>query len=258
MTVHLYLSFAPEALITSMLSPEEFGDYYATGEHKKQRGQVMFAELDPAFRHPFFRIEEGLARCVPHSDGSPKKSVYIATYRVLEHVPLGAMRAFYLGTAFGEVLALPRADYTAPPEETLHLYQEITPITPLVVSTLNPHDFYTFLTQDPSSLIHLPAVAFVELRLDRLAQDPEYGEIGDLPYPYIHHLRECLIEVQHKEATHTKMVNRVQPPDFPYRAIKNGLFVGNAAELAYFPLPPREELRSTYYRWWRSANRVGN
>ena len=31
MTVHLYLSFIPEALIASMLPPEEFGDYYAVG-----------------------------------------------------------------------------------------------------------------------------------------------------------------------------------------------------------------------------------
>ena len=45
----------------------------------------MFVELGPDFRDEFFRIDEGFA--LPHADGTPKKSVYISTYRVLEHVP---------------------------------------------------------------------------------------------------------------------------------------------------------------------------
>jgi len=32
------------------------------------------------------------------------------------------------------------------------------------------------------------------------------------------------------------------------------LYIGNSTGLIFFPLPPREELRNTYYRWWRSAN----
>lgn len=255
MTIHLYLSLVPEALIASMLPPDRFGDYYATGEHKKSKGEAMFVELEPDFRDEFFRIDEGFARCVPHADGTPKKSVYISTYRVLEHVPTSVMRKFYLVTAYGEVLGMNRADFVDTSGDDLHLYQEIAPVNPLVVSTLNPVDFYDFLTKDPTSMIHLPAIAFVELRLGNLVADPEFGAVGDLPYPYIHHLRESLIDVRHKKPTHTKMVNRVQPPDFPYRTIKNGIFLGNRKELVYFPLPPRDELRSTYYRWWRSANK---
>ncbi len=253
MTIHLYLSLMPEALIASMLGPEEFGDYYAVGTHKKLHGQAMFAELDPAFRHPFFRIDEGLERCVPHVDGSPKKSVYISAYRVLEHIPLDMIRKFYLVTAYGQVLGLKRASSFEPGPEGLHLYQEIAPLQPLVVSTLNPLEFYRFITQEPSSLIHLPAISFVELQLGQLAKDPEFGEVQDLPYQYINHLRECLLELRTKQIQ-TKMVNRVQPIEFPYRVIANGIFIGNQKELAYYPLPSREELRSKYYRWWRSAN----
>ena len=47
MTVHLYLSLIPEALIASMLTPEEFGAYYAVGSEKKSRGQAIFFEIDP-------------------------------------------------------------------------------------------------------------------------------------------------------------------------------------------------------------------
>ena len=35
--IHLYLSLIPEALIASMLTPEEFGVYYAVGTANKSR-----------------------------------------------------------------------------------------------------------------------------------------------------------------------------------------------------------------------------
>lgn len=255
MEIHLYLSLTPEALIASMLSPTEFGTYYAVGSAKKSRGQAIFFEVDPNFRHEYFRIDEGIRRCVPHEDGSPKASIYISVYRVLEHVPLGALQRLYLVTQDGRSLGLdPTWDV---PEEAgkLHLYQEIAPVHPLVVSTLGPRQFFELIVKTPLSLVSLPAICFAELRLGELAEDPEHGEIHDLPYPNIPHLRQCLMELQ-KKTVHTKMVDRISPATFPYRTIKNGVFVGNAAEdrLLYFPLPSPEELRSKHYYWWRSAN----
>lgn len=254
MTVHLYLSLIPEALIASMLSPEEFGSYYAVGSHKKLHGQAMFIELSPDFRHDFFKIEAGIERCVPHENGSPKRSVYISTYRVLEHIPLEVMQNIYLVTGYGEVLSLERGETIPQQNKTdLNMYQEIAPVHPLVVSTLSPEEYYQFLTHNPDSLVHFPAVCFVDLQLGELADDPEHGAIRDLPYSYIHHLRECLLEVREKQI-HTKIVNRVETVEYPYRMIKSGIFLGNNEGLVYFPLPARDELRGKYYRWWRSAN----
>ena len=68
MTIHLYFSLIPEALIASMLSPEEFGQYYSTGHQFKSKGQAIFFEVDPTFRHEFFNIDEGFKRCTPHPD----------------------------------------------------------------------------------------------------------------------------------------------------------------------------------------------
>ncbi len=253
MTQHLYLSLVPEALIASMLSPEQFGSYYAVGTTKKQHGQAMFIELDPAFRHEYFHIEDSLKRCVPHEDGAPKRSVYIATYRVLEHVPMDAFLKLYLVTAYGEVLALERSADIPESDADLHMYQEIAPVHPLVVSSRGPKRYYEFMTQNPDKSIYLPAICFVELQLGTLAEDPEHGARQDLPYPSLHHLRECLMELKRK-TVHTKMVNRVSSVEFPYRMIKSGIYVGNAKQLAYFPMPSRDELRDKYYRWWRSAN----
>ena len=253
MAIHLYLSMIPEALIASMLTPEEFGVYYAVGAKKKARGQAIFFEIDPNFRHEFFDIEEGMRRCVPHEDGTPKRSIYISVYRVLEHISLDAIQRLYLVTQDGRVRGLGPSEDLPDNGEGLHLYQEIAPVHPLVVSTLGPRDFYELIVKNPTTLLSLPAVCFVELSLGELAKDPIYGAVGDLPYANIEHLRQCLVDLSTK-TVHTKMVDRIHPASFPYRMIKNGIFVGNQERLLYFPLPSREELRARHYRWWRSAN----
>ena len=68
MNIHFYLTLIPEALIVSMLDPDEFAAYYAIGERGKSKGQVLFIEIDSSFRHDFFRIDEAVARCVPDKD----------------------------------------------------------------------------------------------------------------------------------------------------------------------------------------------
>jgi hypothetical protein len=252
MTVHLYLSLIPEALIASMLSPEEFGNYYAVGSKKKSRGQAMFFEIDPGFKSSFFHIKEALDRCVPHEDGSPKRSIYLSVYRVLENIPLKALQKLYLVTQDGRTLGVEMARALPAEEKGLHLYREIVPVPPLVVSTLAPKAFYDLIVRNPTSLIKLPAVCFVELRLGELADDPQNGDVCDLPYENIDHLRNCLMEL-HGKTIHTKMVDRLPPRSIPYRTIKYGVFVGNTERLIYYPLPPWEKLKKTDYAWWRSA-----
>ncbi len=254
MGVHLYLSMIPEALIASMLTPEEFGVYYAVGSEKKSRGQAIFFEIDPDFRHPELAIDEGIRRCVPHPDGRPKNSIYITVYRALERVPMDAIGNLYLVTQDGRVLGLEGTALNIP-EDTggLHLYQEIAPVHPLIVSTLGPKAFYDLIVKNPISLLTLPAVCFAELRLGELAHNPEYGSVGDLPYPNIDHLRQCLTDLSSKEV-HTKMVDRLSSAAFPYRMLKSGIFLGNTEKLLFFPIPSQEELRAKHYQWWRSAN----
>ena len=252
MAVNLYLSLIPEALIASMLSPEEFGAYYAVGSEKKSRGQAIFFELDPKFRSKAFQIDEGIARCVPHDDGSPKRSIYISVYRVLENVPMDAIKKLHLTTQDGRTLSIEPSSKVPGNGEGLHLYREISPVTPLVASALGPQDFYELIVKNPTSLVKLPAVCFAELRLGNLAMDPVNGDIGDLPYSNLEHLRTVLADLRTK-SIQSKMVDRMPTTGIPYRTIKNGFFVGNAEKLLYFPLPEEEELVKDHYRWWRSA-----
>jgi len=253
MGTHLYLSMVPEALVASMLTPEEFGVYYAVGTEKKSRGQAIFFEIDPEFRHEDLPIEEGFKRCTPHEDGSPKRSVYITVYRALERIPLDAIRKLYLVTQDGRVLGVDPEPNIPADSAGLHLYQEIAPVHPLIVSTLGAVKFYDLIVKNPASLLTLPTVCFAELQLGELADNPEYGSVGDLPYTNIDHLRQCLVDLRTK-TVHTKMVNRLSPAAFAYRTLKSGIFVGDAEKLIFFPLPSQEELRAQHYRWWRSAN----
>lgn len=252
MTVHLYLSLIPEALLVSMLSPEEFGNYYAVGSQKRSRGQAIFFEVDPKFKSKYFQIEEGIRRCVPHEDGSPKRSIYISIYRVLENIPLQALQKLYLVTQDGRTLEVEMSHSFPKEEKELHLYREIAPVPPMVVSPLAPRAFYDLIVRSQTSLIKLPAVCFTELRLGELANDPQNGAIGDLPYDNMDHLRVCLLELRGKPV-HAKMFDRLPPRTIPYRTIKNGIFVGNTEKLIYFALPPWEELKKSNYSWWRSA-----
>jgi hypothetical protein len=248
----LYASLVPEALIASMLTPEEFGAYYAVGTEKKARGQALFVEIDPAFRDPFFKIDEGIARCVPHPNGEPKRSVYISVYRVAEHLPISALGSLYLATNDGRVAELPKAE---PPESSgkeMHLYQEICPVNPLVVSTKGPEPFYRFMADRSQVLFPLPALYFADLKLGGLAEDPERGDSSELPYSNLDHLRQCLVEIRTKQIA-TKIVDRNHSVVFPYRTVRTGFYFGKGQELAYYPMPSKEDLLNRLYPWWRSA-----
>jgi hypothetical protein len=259
MTVYLYFSLIPEALIASNLPPEKFGQYYATGSDYKSKGQCLFFEVDPNFRSDYFDLATAIGRCVPTADGTPKHSVYVSVYRVLEHLPISALGRLYLTTSYGHTLGLDRGEQLPEKESCLHLYQDLAPVNSLVVSNLDPASFYESVTTSPTKFIRFPSLCFVELLLDELAKDPENGQANDLPYPFIHHLREALMVLKPRtddqaSSKDSKMVHRVHSLEFPYRMIKNGIYVGNGAELVFYPMLSHRELRESHNQWWRSAN----
>ena len=112
--------------------------------------------------------------------------------------------------------------------------------------------FYDLVVKTPTSLLSLPVICFVELRLGELAHDPAHGAVRDLPYSNLDHLRDCLIDLKTK-TVHAKMVDRVHPAAFPYRMIKGGVFLGNEKRLVVYPMLSQEELRARFYPWWRST-----
>ena len=252
MNNYLYLSLIPESLIASQLSPEEFGSYYAVGTLKRSRGQAIFFEVEPGFESDYFDWGEMEKRCVPHPDGRPKRSAYLSIYRALEHVPLSAIKKLYLATDDGRVLGLERGEYAPPTFPRHYLYQELCPITPRIVANLDPREFTRFLT-DRTKAVSVETIAFCDLRLDRLARDPEANGIDDLPYRNIGHLRDCLKELESKPNKNTKAVSRAMHQELLFRTIECGFFVGRGDEVIHFPMPTLEHLEREHYEWWRSA-----
>ncbi|MEJ2702687.1 MAG: hypothetical protein P8Z79_09635 [Sedimentisphaerales bacterium] len=251
MDTYLYLLLYPESLVVSMLGPSEFGTYLATGTQKRVREQAIFFQLDNKFESDYFDLAKARKACVPHEDGQPKHSVYVSTYRVLEHIPLDAIGDQWLITRDGRPLQLKRAQAPADFKGKYHLYQELCPVHPLIASTLNPLDFGAFIA-DPSVPVSVPRICFVELDLAGLADDPAGGDSANLPYHNVQHIRDCLMELGDTSKI-TKTVNRIEQEQIPYRCVKSGFFIADQKSLAYYAFPSQADMEDKYHDWWRSA-----
>jgi hypothetical protein len=252
MSKYVYLTCTPEALVASMLPPEGFGMYLSTGTKKRNKGQTIFFEVDLGKIENLIDMESLNKRCVAKEDGSPKSSVYLSVYRALEMIPLSALKSLYLTTDHGCALELKSVPYDKSREQTdaLHLYQELSPVTPLVASGLAPSAFLKRLT-DGSRPIILPKLFFVELKLGELATDPLGGSAEHLPYPNIGHLRDCLEILKGEYEKHMKTVQRIFSGTLLYRTIATGFYVGSKDEIMFYPYPSMKELEDINYEFFR-------
>ncbi len=254
MKTYLYFTLVPEALIASMLPPEKFGTYRAVGVEEATHGPEIFFQIEGlTSSNSSLPVDDIERLCVPHSDGSPKKSAYIAIYRVLELLPLETIKTMYLVTRDGRVLAIDPVSELPKFDTKFYLYQQMWPAHPQIVSTLNPEEYCRFMTSGETNLF-VPKICFFDLRLGGLSNDPENADAVDLPYKGIEHLRNCLLQIDDRTTKKTKTADRIHPPWFPYRSIKNGAFLGNKERILYYPFPNKQELQTKHYQWWRSAS----
>jgi hypothetical protein len=252
MKTYLYLSLLPESLVASHLPPEEFASYLATGSQKRARGQAVFFKLTDAYAAE--RIAKaGLGDNLGRPGELTRKSAYLGIYRIVEEVPADAIETLYLVTEDGRSLAIKPADYVPEIGPRYHLYQQFSPASTRIVSQLEPRDFVKNIT-DKTKRVSLPALVFAELKLDRLADDPEAEGADNLPYPNIPHLRDCLRELRTFNKT-SKTVIRFFSQDVLFRTLHRGFYYGNDdGAFLFFPMPSRETLEGEFYPWWRSAN----
>jgi hypothetical protein len=253
MKKYIYLTATPEALIASMLPPEEFGSYLSTGTKKRNKGQAIFFEVDLGHIENVIDVDSLNSRCVPKPDGKPKSSVYLSVYRVLETIPLAALKSLYLTTDNGFTLELKKSAYDLSKEISgkLHLFQELLPVTPLVASELTPSAFLKRLTNG-SIPISIPKLFFVDLKLGELATNPLTGSIEHLPYTNVGHLRDCLEILKGEYEKHMKTVQRIYSGSLLYRTIESGFYVGSKDEMYFYPYPSLSELETINYEFFRS------
>ncbi len=254
----LYQILAPNpALVASQLDPEEFARHYTAGSVRYYAAKVVFAEIDLNFRHPYFKIDEGLAGLIPHEDGRPKATKFISTYRVLEHIDLNAIKRVLLSTPEGYTLELNDAPYTKTHESGyLRIFAEISPLRMLVLSRLDFPAFGKYIT-DPDFPKGAPKQFYtqVELDIEHFLSDFEKRPTMHPPIPGLHpsKLREAVMEMRADPQKASKGLRLDNSFDtIPYKLIRHGFMFASQDETRFFPMPSRSEIEATNYRFWRA------
>lgn len=252
MQIRYYLSVNPiEALIASQLTPEQFGMYMAIGKKNGSHERIMFIEVDGGFGS-YFDWAYAEQRCVPHEDGSPKNSVWMSVYRVLENVPLAVMNSLYLTTQDGRTLELSREEYReGGKDRDFNVYQELCPITPLVVSSLQPKAFCTQMT-DSNNKVWVPRMVFSDLKVIDFDNPTDTGNIGPIYDKNLDHLKDCVAEVTAEGGKANKNVERSMM-SFSYQIIDTGIYVGSGSDILFYRMKNYNEIRQHHYDWGRSA-----
>lgn len=251
MQTHFYLSVSPiEALIASQLEPEQFGQYMAIGSKNGSYERIMFIELAGEFGN-YFDWAYANERCVQHESGEPKHSVWISVYRVLEHVPLTAMGAMYLTTKDGRSLRIDSTSDVRFPTREFYVYQELAPLTPLVVSSLDPISFARYMT-DPVNKVSVPRVVFSDLKVVDFDNPMRTGNIGATYDKNLEHLKACVVSVKSSPDKPNKNVER-SVSSFSYQIIRDGIYIGDGERILTYPMPITDDIRQKNYDWGRSA-----
>lgn len=169
----------------------------------------------------------------------------------MEHLDLSVFGKLYLCTADGRVMALDSSPYEDDEQEKrTSLYEELCPVSPLVVSILSPKAFIQFMT-NPTHPVSLPRIFFVDMLLDR----DERGKLaGYLPYPDPLHIIDCVNDLEHQNDKVTKTVSRSPRLHGLFRTIRRGFFLGDQTGVKFYKFPDRRILEVEHTKWWRSAS----
>jgi hypothetical protein len=253
MEINYFVTIFPmEALIASQLTPEQFGSYMATGSKKGSAEQIIFAQVKGSFSEHFdWKYAE--ERCVPHPNGDPKHSVYLSVYRVLEHIPLDVIEKLFLTTRDGRTLVLEPEEYSAPAQsKKFFVYQELCPVHPVIVSSLEPHVFGKEIT-DNTGKVSVPKIVFADLKTPDLDNPDNSGHLGSMYDHKLGHLLDCIASVQGNSEKRNKTMDRSHVERFSFQLIKNAVYIQEGSIVLCFPMPGIDQIKEQDYDWGRSA-----
>jgi len=253
----LYMVLYPNtALIASQYDPEMFARHYTSGSSRHYSGKVIFAEVDVAYRNDFFNIGKILDDLTPHSDGRPKATKFIASYRVLEHVDFSAIGKLYISTEEGHCIALERGEHDSKGEEAIRVYAEIAPMRMLVMSKYNPADFGAYIT-DPGNRKSAPKQFYTQLDIDILEFLEEFEKNPFKPSPItsLHPstIRDAFLELMSHPNKKSKGLALDSNMDtISYRLLKHGFSFSSKDESLFYPLPGHGVIEARNLKFWRT------
>ncbi|MBB6482174.1 hypothetical protein [Spirochaeta isovalerica] len=255
---HLYMVLYPSNfLIASQLSPEELGKHYLTGSKQNYDSGMIFAEIDNSYRHDYLDIEWGLDQLVPHDDGTPKATKFIAAYRVLEHIDLDSIKKLYLSSAAGHILPIESEEFVKPEKTSrFKIFAGITPLRMMSVSTLDFEEYGQHMINERKHK-GAPVLFYAQLEFNSRQFRIEYDEnpLIPSPIPGIHPaiLRSKIDEIKAKPEKTTKGLKiEANVHRFPPQLFRHGFMFFSAEKSLYFPMPSRDEIEDNFFNYFRS------
>ncbi|MBN2652717.1 MAG: hypothetical protein JXR63_10050 [Spirochaetales bacterium] len=256
---HLYAIVYPsEALIASQYNPAQFAQHYIAGSTRYYDGKVLFFEVDTSYRNDYFDIQSGLDALVPHSDGRPKATKFVKTYRVLEHIALGAMKNLYLTNPDGSCLELQEdnGEIATREKNILRIFAEIDPLSMLVLTRLNYVDFGKYITaaENPKSC---PTLCYTQLEFDSdsFLEEFEKNSVMPAPIPCVHpsKLRNAIFELLSKPEKTTKGLSLDSNFNkIAYKTIRHGFMFASAEGTKFYRMPSNKEIEDKNFRFWKA------
>ncbi|MDH7483847.1 MAG: hypothetical protein QHH01_04390 [Spirochaetales bacterium] len=255
---HLYMILHPNhSLIASQLEPEHFIKHYVQGSTRYFEGRLIFVEVDPDYRHPYFDIDAAYAELKPHEDGRPKATKFIKSYRVLEHVDFDALGKLYLCNSVGDYVELESKPYN--PEidtDDFRIMLEINPVRFIVLTRLNCMDFAHFIT-DPRNTKGAPKMVFtmLEFNTQEFLKEFEENPLIRCYVPGIHpaRLHAAIEEIRHTPGKVVKGLSLDCPIDrISYKHLKEGIMFAQQGTCKFYPLLDLDEVERRFYKYWKS------
>ncbi len=245
-----------QALVASQLSPDEFARHYLIGSIRHYSGKLVFAEIDIGFRHPYFAIDACLEHLTPHADGTPKRTKFICSYRVMEHLDFNAITSLYLSTAEAHILELKPGPYDKVHESGfLRTYAEIAPLSMLVMSPLNFPEFGRHITE-PGSPKGCPKLFYtqIDLNVEEFLAAFERNPFTQAPFPFLHpsKLRDAILELRVMPEKKTKGLSLFCPVDqISFKRIRHGFMYAYQDQYRFFPMPTLREIEEKNFKFWQ-------
>lgn len=255
---HLYLVLHPNhSLIASQLPPEQFIRHYIKGSTRYFEGKLIFVEVDPGFRHPYFAIDEAFKELVPHEDGTPKATKFIKSYRVLEHIDFASLGLLYLCNPSGDYLTLEAADYDPKSRgDEMRIILEVNPVKFIVLTRYNYLEFAEFITDEHNSK-GAPVMFYTQLEFSVEDFMSEYDANPFVPtfVPGIHpaRLHESIMEMKRIPGKKVKGISLDSPIDrISYKDLRHGFMFASRSGSVFYPMTSIEEIEHSHYRFWKS------
>jgi hypothetical protein len=263
---HLYLVVHPNhSLVASQLDAERFIKHYVRDSARYFEGKLVFVELDPNFRHPYFDVEAAYEQLKPHEDGSPKATKFISSYRVLEHVDFDAMRELYIADESGGYVALAPSPRGSDPagaapvrddDDDLRVILEIDPVKFIVLTRLGLGEYADFAT-DPSNSKGAPRMLYTELdvSIDEFMRETEESPYVSSFFPGIHpeRLRAAIRELRKSPGKDVKGISLYCPLDrISYKLLRGGFVFASREGIRHYPLLSLDEVERRYYKFWKN------